>query len=226
MLCCSSAVTVDQEFAFWKRGLGAANMAEARIEHVAGSPIALKVAAPAQGEGALQPEQLGEVLSGLDLSGGGLTICLFTSIMRLKRLHAAIYEPLMRSGVNVYSQGINGSRGKLLRQIREGGRGVLLATDKGFEAEALRGLPVRYLLIDQLPFDPPSDPVVAARAGRCADRFEDYLLPRAVLRFRQQVRLLKAGAAPHRELYVLDGRIASKSYGEAFVAAVSDWVSA
>ena len=45
--------------------------------------------------------------------------------------------------------------------------------------------PYPFLFIIKLPFDVPSDPVIASRAETFENAFSEYTLPEAILRFRQ-----------------------------------------
>jgi DNA polymerase-3 subunit epsilon/ATP-dependent DNA helicase DinG len=71
------------------------------------------------------------------------------------------------------------------------------------------------LVIVKLPFDVPSDPIVAARSETFEDAFGEYSLPEAILRFRQGfgrlIRSVRSGVVA-----IFDKRIISKRYGQMF----------
>jgi DNA polymerase-3 subunit epsilon/ATP-dependent DNA helicase DinG len=73
------------------------------------------------------------------------------------------------------------------------------------------------LAIIRLPFDVPSDPIVAARSESYEDPFSEYSLPEAILRFRQGFGRLIRTKSDRGVVATFDRRILTKSYGRAFV---------
>ena len=73
------------------------------------------------------------------------------------------------------------------------------------------------LVIVKLPFDVPSDPIIAARAETFEDPFYQYSLPEAILRFRQGFGRLIRTQFDHGVIAIFDRRILTKSYGRAFI---------
>jgi DNA polymerase-3 subunit epsilon/ATP-dependent DNA helicase DinG len=71
--------------------------------------------------------------------------------------------------------------------------------------------------IVKLPFDVPSDPIIAARSETFEDSFNQYSLPEAILRFRQGFGRLIRSQSDRGMVVVFDRRIASKRYGRAFL---------
>jgi DNA polymerase-3 subunit epsilon/ATP-dependent DNA helicase DinG len=72
-------------------------------------------------------------------------------------------------------------------------------------------------VIVKLPFDVPSDPVIAARAETFEDSFYQYSLPEAILRFRQGFGRLIRTQFDHGLVVILDRRIITKRYGRTFI---------
>lgn len=76
----------------------------------------------------------------------------------------------------------------------------------------------------KLPFRSPEEPLVAARSrwfkeqGR--DPFWDYLLPEAVLVFRQGFGRLIRSKEDTGVVYILDSRVLEKSYGRVFLSSL------
>jgi ATP-dependent DNA helicase DinG len=151
----------------------------------------------------------------LSLSGGGaLVLC--TSYRTLGAL-----EELLRDALpfTLYVQG-EGPRMHLLRAFREEEDAVLIGTGTFWEGIDVPGESLRCVIIDKLPFAPPTDPVVAARVRavreRGGDPFAEYQLPEAVLALRQGVgRLLRRGD-DFGVVALLDHRVLSRSYGAVF----------
>ena len=73
------------------------------------------------------------------------------------------------------------------------------------------------LAIAKLPFDVPSDPIVAARAETFEDSFYQYALPEAILRFRQGFGRLIRTQSDRGVVAILDRRVLTKRYGQAFL---------
>ena len=78
------------------------------------------------------------------------------------------------------------------------------------------------MVIAKLPFPGPTDPLVQARCAGLRDPFAEYALPQAVLRLKQGFgRLIRRG--DDRGAVVLcDSRIASREYGQTFLAALPE----
>jgi ATP-dependent DNA helicase DinG len=72
------------------------------------------------------------------------------------------------------------------------------------------------LAIIKLPFDVPSDPIVAARSETFEDPFNQYSLPEAILRFRKGFGRLIRTQSDRGVVAIFDRRILSKRYGQAF----------
>ena len=69
----------------------------------------------------------------------------------------------------------------------------------------------------KLPFDVPSEPIIAARAETFEDPFNEYSLPEAILRFRQGFGRLIRTQSDRGIVAILDRRILTKRYGRAFL---------
>jgi ATP-dependent DNA helicase DinG len=73
------------------------------------------------------------------------------------------------------------------------------------------------LIIVRLPFDVPSDPIIAARAETYESPFYQYSVPEAILRFRQGFGRLIRTRSDRGVVVSFDRRLISKTYGRAFV---------
>jgi DNA polymerase-3 subunit epsilon/ATP-dependent DNA helicase DinG len=73
------------------------------------------------------------------------------------------------------------------------------------------------LAIIRLPFGVPSDPIVAARAEMYESPFNQYMLPEAVLRFRQGFGRLIRTQSDRGVVVTFDRRLLTKYYGQAFI---------
>ncbi len=147
---------------------------------------------------------------------GGRTLVLFTSYAQLRTTADAIRAELDRAGITVLEHG-SSSRNRLLREYRRLEKAVLLGTRSFWEGVDLPGDELQCLLIVRLPFAVPSDPVVAARARDLENSFSDYMLPDAILRFRQGFGRLIRRATDRGVVILLDSRLWRKEYGSAFL---------
>jgi DNA polymerase-3 subunit epsilon/ATP-dependent DNA helicase DinG len=73
------------------------------------------------------------------------------------------------------------------------------------------------LVIAKLPFSVPTDPVFAARAEGFDDPFSQYSVPQAILKFKQGFGRLIRSKQDRGAVVVLDRRVISKRYGQAFL---------
>jgi DNA polymerase-3 subunit epsilon/ATP-dependent DNA helicase DinG len=148
-------------------------------------------------------------------SGRGLV--LFTSNQQLQTTARSISEPLAQANIQVYEQSSGASRHALLEGFRSAESGVLLGTRSFWEGVDVPGEALSVLAIVRLPFDVPSDPIVAARAETYESPFDQYMVPEAVLRFRQGFGRLIRTKSDRGVVAIFDRRLLSKSYGRAFV---------
>jgi len=147
----------------------------------------------------------------------GRTLVLFTSYDQLKRTSQAISPVLAREEILVYEQGNGASPHALLETFKSTDRAVLLGTRAFWEGVDIAGEALSVLVIAKLPFDVPSDPIIAARSETFEDPFYQYSLPEAILRFRQGFGRLIRTQYDRGVVVVLDKRILTKKYGRLFI---------
>lgn len=153
----------------------------------------------------------------LAVATGGRALVLFTSYDQLKRTSQAISSALSREEILVFEQGEGASPHTLLETFRSTPRAVLLGTRAFWEGVDIPGEALSVLVIVKLPFDVPSDPIIAARSETFEDSFSQYSLPEAILRFRQGFGRLIRTQFDHGVVAVLDRRILTKRYGKLFL---------
>ena len=158
------------------------------------------------------------IISGAKAADGH-TLVLFTSYAHLKATAEAIRGPLDRLGIGLLEHG-SGSRRRLLKEFRSGGRFVLLGTGTFWEGIDLPGEQLTCLFIVRLPFAVPTDPLVAARGAGYDDSFHEYVVPDAVLRFRQGFGRLIRRSTDRGVVVMLDNRAWKRDYGAAFLEAL------
>ena len=147
---------------------------------------------------------------------GGRALVLFTSYDQLKRTSRSISPLLGRNGIHIYEQGEGASASSLLESFRADDHAVLFGTKAFWEGVDVPGEALSVLIIVKLPFDVPSDPIVAARSETFDDPFSEYSLPEAILRFRQGFGRLIRTQSDRGIVAIFDRRIMSKRYGRLF----------
>ncbi|MEK7310331.1 MAG: helicase C-terminal domain-containing protein [Chloroflexota bacterium] len=147
----------------------------------------------------------------------GRAMALFTSHAQMKQTAQAIRGPLERAGIIVYDQTDGSSRHQLLESFRGAEQAVLLGTRSFWEGVDVQGEALSALVIAKLPFDVPSDPIIAARSETFENPFYDYSVPEAILRFRQGFGRLIRSKADRGVVAIFDRRVLTKAYGRQFL---------
>jgi ATP-dependent DNA helicase DinG len=147
---------------------------------------------------------------------GGRAFALFTSLRNMRAVHALLAKELP---YQVLLQG-DLPKAQLLKRFREK-PSVLFASQSFWEGVDVPGEALSLVVIDKLPFSPPSEPIVAARIDRLRSRgedaFFDYQVPQAALALKQGFGRLIRSASDRGIVAVLDARMVKKGYGRIFV---------
>ncbi|MCI5148410.1 MAG: ATP-dependent DNA helicase, partial [Candidatus Electrothrix sp. MAN1_4] len=122
--------------------------------------------------------------------------------------------PLLRQGTC--------SRSLLLDRFIQETQSVLFAVASFWEGVDVPGESLSLVIIDKLPFEVPSDPVIMARMEKIkaagGNPFMELQVPRAILTLRQGVGRLMRRADDTGVMAILDVRLFSKFYGKRFRA--------
>ncbi|MCC6236934.1 MAG: DEAD/DEAH box helicase [Dehalococcoidia bacterium] len=172
-----------------------------------------------------QPGHYAALHAALAMAGAaaeGRTLALFTSHGGVRQAAAALRGMLAREGVTVLAQQVDGTPARLLETLQGDPRTMLLGTAAFWEGVDVRGDTLSVVAVARLPFPVPSDPIHAGRAALYDDGFADYSLPQALLRFRQGFGRLIRGGDERGVFIVLDRRVLTRRYGEAFLDALPD----
>jgi len=153
---------------------------------------------------------------------GGRTLVLFTSYSQLQKTAEAITGPLAQEGIIVYEQGSGPSPHTLLKSFQKAEQAVLLGTRAFWEGVDIPGQDLSVLAIAKLPFQVPSDPIVAARSETYQKSFQEYMLPEAILSFRQGFGRLIRTKQDIGIVAVFDKRLLNKNYGSLFLSSLPD----
>uniref|UniRef100_UPI0040560903 ATP-dependent DNA helicase n=1 Tax=Candidatus Electrothrix sp. TaxID=2170559 RepID=UPI0040560903 len=152
----------------------------------------------------------------------GRALVLFTSFRALELAWHSLQDELPYS---LLRQGTC-SRSLLLDRFTEEINSVLFAVASFWEGVDVPGESLSLVIIDKLPFEVPSDPVIMARMERIkaagGNPFMEFQIPRAVLTLRQGVGRLMRHANDQGVMAILDIRLFSKFYGRRFRASLPD----
>jgi ATP-dependent DNA helicase DinG len=157
-----------------------------------------------------------EIKSILDASSGRAFV-LFTSFRNMREIHKLLISSLP------FKVLLQGERAKsaLLSAFRDDIDSVLFATNSFWEGVDVQGEALSCVIIDRLPFEVPSDPVVEARIDRIRQEggnpFYDYQIPSAIISLKQGLGRLIRSQKDWGLLSILDTRVLKRGYGRMFI---------
>jgi len=162
-----------------------------------------------------------EIVSLIELTEGGAFV-LCTSLRNMQSLHALCSPRLRRTPL---VQGM-APKSELLETFKARSDSVLFASASFWEGVDVPGDALRLVIIDKLPFEVPSDPLVQARCERLRERGESpfmrYLVPSAALTLKQGFGRLIRTRTDRGVVAVLDSRLTAKSYGRVLLRSLPD----
>ncbi len=217
----SATLTTNGDFDYLRSRLNA----DEAYEIVLGSPFDYENSTllylcndvPEPAEAGAYQRMVEQTLVRLAKATHGRMLALFTSYAQLRKTSVAISPSLAEADIQVYEQGEGASTNTLLETFREADQAVLLGTRAFWEGVDIPGEALSVLAIVKLPFDVPSDPIIAARSETFEDPFNEYSLPEAILRFRQGFGRLIRTQSDRGVVAILDRRVITKRYGKQFI---------
>jgi ATP-dependent DNA helicase DinG len=153
----------------------------------------------------------------------GRAFVLFTSYQQMQACYKMLADELP------YPTLIQGrtSRSRLLEEFRQKPQAVLFATSSFWQGIDVKGAALSCVIIDKLPFQVPSDPLVQARIREIeqagGNAFADYQLPAAILRLKQGFGRLIRARTDKGILAILDSRLKTRGYGKVFLSSLPDY---
>ncbi len=154
---------------------------------------------------------------------GGRTFVLTTTLRALAPIAESLRERLGDAGVEVLVQGSEPKR-VLLQRFVDRPAAVLVGSQSFWEGIDVPGDALQCVVIDKLPFPPPGDPLVEARARRleAAGRsaFAELHLPEAAVALKQGAGRLIRSETDRGLLVVCDPRLVAMPYGARLRAAL------
>ena len=144
----------------------------------------------------------------------GRAFVLFTAWNTLRRLAPRIRE---RSAWPVFVQGEGMGKEAMLEEFRRRGDAVLLGVRSFWEGVDVPGRALSLVVLDKIPFPPPNDPLIAARAAHLRrqgqDPFPALFVPEAARILRQGAGRLIRSEHDRGVIAVLDSRLVERPYG-------------
>lgn len=213
----SATLAIDDGFEYVMEQLGI----DDAIEIIVGSPFNYEENAvlyvpknmphPTKENDAFMKRAVEEIRRLVDASRGRALI-LFTSWKAMREAVQALSD--LPYPVRSQDDGIQ--RGQLLEWFKTTPNAVLLATQSFWEGVDVPGDQLVLVVIDRLPFDPPTDPVVR-RISEMIDAqggssFYDFAIPRAAVRLKQGLGRLIRTRTDRGVMTVLDSRIAEAQW--------------
>jgi len=152
-------------------------------------------------------------------ASAGRAFLLFTSLRAMEIGRERLREMLAGAGLAwpVLVQGTAG-KNELLERFRDTPNAILVGSQSFWEGVDVKGEALSLVVIDKLPFNPPDDPVLAARIDQInragGNAFMDYQVPRAVIALKQGAGRLIRDETDRGVLMICDPRLVSKPYGK------------
>ncbi|MBM9537841.1 ATP-dependent DNA helicase [Desulfobulbus alkaliphilus] len=150
----------------------------------------------------------------------GRTLALFTSFQAMNQAWQNLRD---RLPYPVLVQG-EAPRRVLLDRFSRTTESILFAVASFWEGVDVPGESLSLVIMDKLPFEVPSDPVIMTRINRIkamgGNPFADFQVPRAILTLRQGAGRLMRTANDRGVIAIMDTRLFTKGYGRLFLSSL------
>lgn len=171
-------------------------------------------------------EEMVEFLRDFYLCVRWKVLTLLTSFFIIKKIYTECNIPLKNEWINLYAQSIWWSKMKLITLFKESpDDSILLWTDSFWEWIDIPGDDLKYLVIHKFPFQVPTDPIFQARSVFFKDPFKEYSIPKAIIKLKQGFWRLIRTKNDKWVIVLLDDRIISTKWWEAFYEAFPEDVN-
>jgi ATP-dependent DNA helicase DinG len=235
VVLCSATLRVGDKFDYMAKRLGCAprdgsDGSDCRTRRlVASSPFdyfrqALVMASDFLPDPASEPQMYAEALAPflarLFDRSAGRGLVLFTAYDMMRKV-AELSRPLFEDfGLTLCVQGEGKSRESMAARLKAGGRVVLFGSQSFWEGVDVAGDALSCVVMARLPFPQMGEPVTEARSelieAEGGSSFRDYMIPEAVVKFKQGFGRLVRTKSDRGVVVVTDRRIVSKNYGAIF----------
>ena len=161
-------------------------------------------------------DAVARMLHGIGARTNGRTLALFTANSALNNAHRYLSPHFARGETNLLAQGRDGPAARVLRLLKQSERGFALGSMAMWEGIDLEEASIKSLVMTRLPFPVPTDPIHASRSERMDNPFMQYMVPEAVMKFRQGFGRLIRSHTDRGVFVVLDRRILTQRYASEF----------
>ncbi|NLI93643.1 MAG: DEAD/DEAH box helicase [Peptococcaceae bacterium] len=222
----SATLSVSEDFSYFARDVGLDQFRSIRLESpfdyesqmlfsvVNDIPINLSAQESLAVRAASFIWQIAEMMQ-------GRTLVLFTSYRYLQLVRDELLSKQWNTDLQVLAQGIDGSREDLLQLFMKDKNTILLGTSSFWEGIDVPGEALRCVIMTKLPFMPPDNPIMEAKArlmeNQGMDPFRELHLPEAIIRFKQGFGRLIRTKEDKGVVVLLDDRVIKKQYGKLFI---------
>jgi ATP-dependent DNA helicase DinG len=228
VLFTSATLSLRESFKYYKSKMGLDLVEEDKLnELIVESPFDYKKQSAALVPTMLPSPQTNEYISKsvklvkkIILESKKGIMILFTSYRDLNYYYENLKDTLYAEDILLLAQGKGISRSMMLYEFKKNKKAVLLGTNSFWEGVDIPGEALSILILTKLPFLVPSDPIVEAfielleYEGK--NSFMHYMLPNALLKYRQGFGRLIRNKTDKGLVIVLDNRVIKKFYGKYF----------
>ncbi|MDP8202923.1 MAG: helicase C-terminal domain-containing protein [Candidatus Tenebribacter mawsonii] len=148
------------------------------------------------------------------------TMVLYTSYKNLNEAYDTLNDEMYSKDILLLTQGKGLGRSAMLKEFQKNRNSVLFGTNSFWEGVDVPGESLQLLILYKLPFMVPSEPIVEAYLEKLEaegkNSFMHYMLPNALLKYRQGFGRLIRHKTDRGVVLVLDNRILTKRYGQYF----------
>ncbi len=219
----SATLTAGGDFGFLRQRLGVPEPVElilpGEFDYRRQAILYVPSRAPEPGRPGHLEASLESIRQILEITEGHAFV-LFTSFQQMTRVFQAL---AFDSPYRLVRQG-QMPRNQLLEEFRSTPAAVLCATSSFWQGVDVKGDALRAVIIDKLPFQVPSEPMVAARVHRLeqegSNAFYEYMVPNAVITLKQGLGRLIRSRDDRGILAVLDVRLRRRAYGRHFLGSL------
>lgn len=232
VVLCSATLRTGDKFDYMARKLGFSLLESDRVRMlVAASPFNYLKQSLVLAPGSLPDpssekdayvRQMSSFLVSLFQKTNGRGLVLFTAYEMMRDVALLTREAFESVGVRLLVQGDGMSREAMTQALRKAKKHpvVLFGAQSFWEGVDVPGEALSCVVLARLPFPQMGEPIVEARCEKIAEeggsQFRDFMLPEAVIRFRQGFGRLVRTKSDHGVVVITDSRIVTKNYGAVF----------